>query len=549
MTSEPVLVVGAGPVGLAMGCELLRRGVAVRVVDACAQPTDKSKALGVQARTLEALASMGIAEEFVSAGRKIHGVNAYADGARIVHVSLDDIDSPFSYVLSLPQADTERLLAEHLTGLGGRVEREVKLTGLAQDGQGVTAILERADGTSESARAGWLVGCDGAHSTTRHALGLPFEGIAYEEPFVLGDVRIAWELPDDETHAFISSEGLIAALPLPKGRWRLIADGDLPAPTIEDLARLLRERGAPKAQLSDAGWIAPFRIHRRIVPRYREGRVFLAGDAAHIHSPVGGQGMNTGIQDAHNLGWKLALVATGAAPASLLDSYDAERRPIAASTLQSTDLATKVITLRNPVAREIRNRLAGILSGLEVVQARMLAQASEVAVGYRGSPIVDEHRSSVARATVGMRVGEKPTLADWVGFGGAPHPGDRAPDVEVDDATTVHGLLRHTRSTLLLFDGAAPTPEGYANLADIAKRVRERWPSHVEPWIVVPRRGRPPELADEPKVLLDARGRMHRRYGGGSECLYVIRPDGYVGFRSQPASWKALEEHLSGILR
>ena len=425
----------------------------------------------------------------------------------------------------------------------------MKLTGLVQDGQGVTATLERADGTTERARVGWLVGCDGAHSTTRHALGLPFEGIAYEEPFVLGDVRIAWELPDDETHAFISSEGLIAALPLPRGRWRLIADGDLPTPTIEDIAPLLRERGAPKAQLSDAGWIAPFRIHRRIVPRYREGRVFLAGDAAHIHSPVGGQGMNTGIQDAHNLGWKLALVASGAASASLLDSYDTERRPIAASTLQSTDLATKVITLRNPVAREIRNRLAGILSGLEVVQSRMLAQASEVAVGYRGSPIVDEHRSSVARATVGMRVGEKPTLADWVGFGGAPHPGDRAPDVEVDDATTVHGMLRHPRTTLFLFDGAAPTPEGYANLADIAKRVRERWPSHVEPWIVVPRRGRPPELADEPRVLLDARGRMHRRYGGGSECLYVIRPDGYVGFRSQPATWAPLEEHLSGILR
>jgi 2-polyprenyl-6-methoxyphenol hydroxylase-like FAD-dependent oxidoreductase len=547
--SESVLVVGAGPVGLAMGCELLRRGVGARVVDACAQATDKSKALGVQARTLEVLATLGIADGFVAAGRKIHGVNAYADGARIVHVSLDDIDSPFSYTLSLPQADTERLLAEHLVALGGRVEREVTLTGLIQDADGVTATLEHAGGRVETTRADWLVGCDGAHSATRHALGLPFEGVAYDEAFVLGDVRIAWELPDDETHAFISKDGLIAALPLPRGKWRLVADADLPRPTVDDLARLLQERGAPRAQLSDAGWIAPFRIHRRIVPQYRTGRVFLAGDAAHIHSPVGGQGMNTGIQDAHNLGWKLALVAQGHAPESLLDSYDPERRPIAAATLQSTDLATKVITLRNPVIREVRNRLAPMLSSLEVVQKRMLSQASEIAVGYRGSPIVDEHRSSVARATVGMRVGEKPTLADWVGFGGAPHPGDRAPDVEVDDTTSVHGLLRHTRSTLLLFDGAAPTPEGYANLADIAKRVRERWPADIESWIVVPRRGRPGELAGEERVLLDARGVLHRRYGGGSECLYLIRPDGYVGFRSQPASWSALEEHLASILR
>lgn len=182
------------------------------------------------------------------------------------------------------------------------------------------------------------------------------------------------------------------------------------------------------------------------------------------------------------------------------------------------------------------------------MQKRLLAQASEIAVGYRGSPIVDEHSASVARATVGVRVGERPTLADWVGFAGAPHPGDRAPDVAIDDATTLFSLLRHTRSTLLLFDGAAPTPEGYANLADIARRARERWAAHVESWIVVPRRSRPAELAGEERVLLDPKAALHRRYGAGSECLYLLRPDGYVGFRSQPASWKALEEHLSMLL-
>ena len=270
MTSERVLVVGAGPVGLAMGCELLRRGVETRVIDACAQATDKSKALGVQARTLEALDGMGIAERFVTAGRKIHGVNAYADGARIVHVSLDDIDSPYSYALSLPQADTERLLAEHLADLGGRVEREVKLVGLAQDPGGVTATLTRGDGTGETTRAEWLVGCDGAHSTTRHELGMPFDGVPYEESFILADVRVAWELPDDEFHAFIGPDGAMAAFPLPKGRWRLVGECDAPQPTLDDFTRLLHARGAPKAQLSDAGWIAPFQDpppHRAAVPR------------------------------------------------------------------------------------------------------------------------------------------------------------------------------------------------------------------------------------------------------------------------------------------
>jgi 2-polyprenyl-6-methoxyphenol hydroxylase-like FAD-dependent oxidoreductase len=550
MTSDAsVLVVGAGPVGLAMACELLRRGVKTRLVDAAAAPSDRSKAIGVHARTLEALDAMGIADRFVSAGRKVHAVNAYADGARIVHVSLDDIDSPYSYMLSLPQRETERLLGERLQELGGEVERDAKLTALTQDPDGVTATLERAHGETESVRVPWLVGCDGAHSGVRHALGLPFDGVPYAEAFVLADVRIAWELPDDETHAFIAPDGAIAALPMPKGVWRLVCECALTEPRVEDLARLLAERGAPKATVTDAGWVTAFQIHRRIVPRYREGRVFLAGDAAHIHSPVGGQGMNTGIQDAYNLAWKLALVAGGAAREDLLDSYDPERRPVAAATLAGTDLATKVVTLHNPIAREVRNRLGALLAGLEVVQRRMLAEASETAVGYRNSPIVDEHRASVARATVGKRVGEQPTLADWVGFGGAPHPGDRAPDVVIDDATTAFALFRHTGSTLLLFDGAAPTPEGYENLADIARRVRERWDARVDPWIVVPRRSRPPELANTERVLLDPKGAMHRRYGAGSECLYLVRPDGYVGFRSQPASWKALEEHLEMILR
>jgi len=553
MTSEAiasgrVLVVGAGPVGLTMACELLRRGVKTRIVDACAVPTEKSKALGVQARTLEALDAMGIADRFVAAGRKIHGANFYADGARLAHVSLDDIDSPYTYMLSLPQSETERLLAEHLAELGGRVEREVKLTALEQDAGGVTATLVHADGKVESDRVAWLVGCDGSHSAVRHAVGLPFEGMPYEESFVLADVRIAWDLPDDETHAFIAPDGAIAALPLPKGLWRLVGEAGIPEPTIDDVVRLLRERGGPKATVTSAGWVAPFRIHRRMVPRYREGRVFVAGDAAHIHSPIGGQGMNTGIQDAYNLAWKLALAVSGAAHDGLLDSFDPERRPVASATLQGTDLATKVVTLRNPVAREVRNRLGAMLAGLEIVQKRLLAQASEIAVGYRTSPIVDEHRASVARATVGKRVGEQPTLADWVGFGGAPHPGDRAPDVAVDDAVTAFSLLRHTASTLLLFDGAAPTPEGYANLAGIARRVGERWGEHVKTWIVVPRRARPAELAGEEPVLLDPKAALHRRYGAGSECLYLLRPDGYVGFRSQPASWKALEDHLSRIL-
>jgi 2-polyprenyl-6-methoxyphenol hydroxylase-like FAD-dependent oxidoreductase len=546
-----VLVVGAGPVGLAMGCELLRHGVACRVVDKSLAPSPHSKALGVQARTLEVFDMMGIAERFVDLGKKVHGVNAYADGKRITHVSLDGIDSPYPFLLCLSQSETERVLAARFEELGGRVERGVALATLAQDDEGATATLARDGAGEERARFAWVVGCDGAHSCVRHALGLPFEGVKYDESFVLADTLVDWELPDDETHAFLSPDGVIVALPLPGARrWRFIADGGPAEPTLDDFRRIARDRGAPAGlRIEDGGWTTAFNIHRRIVPRYRVGRVFVAGDAAHIHSPVGGQGMNTGIQDAFNLAWKLALVDAGAARAELLDSYEPERRPIAAATLQSTDLATRAITLRNSIARELRNRLAPIVSSLEPVQRRMLGAASEVALHYRKSAVVGEQRTPLLRARVGSaRDDESPTLGDWYDFGAAPAPGDRAPDVNIDAAMRLFDFFRSGRHVLLLFDGGAPTPEGYANLARIAAGVRERWGARVDVRIVVPAAIAPPELAGHDALLLDAQRALHARYGAGSECLYLIRPDGYVGFRAQPADGAALLESLARIL-
>jgi 2-polyprenyl-6-methoxyphenol hydroxylase-like FAD-dependent oxidoreductase len=568
-----VLVVGAGPVGLTMGCELRRHGVACRVVDKLVVPTDKSKALGVHARTLECLTFAGIADRFVAAGNKMHGTNAYADGKRVVHVSFDEIVSPYPYVLLLAQNETERLLAERLAELGVAVERGTELTGFTQDDDGVTATLARAGGEAETARFAWVVGCDGAHSAVRKQLGLPFEGVPYEEAFALGDLRVDWSVPDDEIHAFLSAEGGIVCFPFGRdGRWRVIAECDAKDPTVEDFERLLRACGAPAAKLSEPRWLASFRIHRRIVPRYKTARAFLAGDAAHIHSPVGGQGMNTGMQDAINLAWKLGLVDAGAASPRILDSYEAERRPVAAQTLSGTDLATRAFTLRNPVAREIRDRVMTLLSGLEMVQRRVLTTASEIGVGYRSSPIVAERRAPVGRATVGKRVGEAPTVGDWLDFGGGPRAGDRVPDVTIADGAIASGaiadgasargaaaptpgaprclfhLLRHAKHTLLLFDGAAATPDGYRSLAAIARRAAERKAPGVEAWIVVPRAERPAELADGERVVLDPEGALHARFGAGAECLYLVRPDGYVGFRSQPADGEALEAYFTRLL-
>lgn len=549
MSDPRVLIVGAGPTGLALACSLVRQNVAVRVVDQAAAPSVHSKALAVHARTLEVFAQLGVVDAALAAGHPLHGINVYADGRRIVHAALDQIDSPYPFVLSLPQSETERVLTGELARLGVTVERAMRFTALIEDADGVEVTLQR-DGKDERVRVPWVVGCDGAHSEVRHALALPFEGLRYDEPFVLADVTLDCNLPDDEAHSFLSARGILLCLPLPgERRWRLVAEGSASdPPTLAELSAVLAERGPRDAKIVDAQWTASFRVHRRIVQRYRVGRVFLAGDAAHIHSPMGGQGMNTGIQDAFNLAWKLALVVGGAARPELLDSYHAERRPVAAATLSGTDLATRAVTLRNPLARELRDRLASLLSSLEVVQRRVLASASEIGIGYRRSAIVSEYRAPLVDSRLKRAAdNERPSVADWFDFGAAPRPGDRVPDVALDEHTHLHALLRGNDHTLLLFDGAAATAEGYRHLRELGSRARAIAHGKLTVRIVVPHKRAPEELLGDLRVLVDPDGALHSRFGAGAECLYLVRPDGYIGFRAQPADGDALCGYLSRL--
>jgi 2-polyprenyl-6-methoxyphenol hydroxylase-like FAD-dependent oxidoreductase len=551
------LVVGAGPVGLMMAGELARHGLSCRIVDQGEGPSTTSKALGVHSRTLEVFEAVGALDEALARGLRIHANNVYAGGKRLLHVDLGELDAPYPMVLDLPQSDTEAIL-ERLAGTRGiTVERRTRLTALTEDEGGVRATL---DGGREEVRARWILGCDGAHSAVRHALGLGFEGAPYDDVWLAADVAIDWTLADDELHAFLSPEGALVVFPLPSpSRARIIYDlpgnaappdraaPPVPAPTIEEVQRVLEARTGLRATVSDPRWLVGFRIHRRIASAFRKGRAFLAGDAAHIHSPVGGQGMNTGLQDAYNLAWKLALVTRGAARPGLLDSYEAERRPVAAATVQGTDLATQLVTLRHPAARWARDRLAEVLAGVEVVQQRAMRAATQVAIGYRKSPIVAEHRGSLIAARLGLGGPEQPSFGEWLDFGAAPRPGDRAPDARYDGDRRLFELLRGTAHSLLLFDGAAATPAGYRALTAIADRVRQRLGAHVTPHIIVPRTTRPAALAWDGSVVLDPEGALHRRYGAGSECLYLIRPDGYVAFRSQPADAAALDAYLASL--
>jgi 2-polyprenyl-6-methoxyphenol hydroxylase-like FAD-dependent oxidoreductase len=562
MADPDVLVVGAGPVGLMMAGELARHGVTCRLIDRSEAPATESRAIGLWSRTLEIFEDVGVIDEILARGERVHGNNIYADGKRIVHMTFDMPDVPYAYGVALPQTDTEAILAAAAAKRGVAVERRTALERFAQDDGGVTATLRGPSGGVEELRVRWIVGCDGAHSTVRHALGLAFDGAPYPDVWYAADVQLDWELPRDELHNFLSPIGIMAVFVLPgERRVRLVYDhptrrGDdpraghgshVPPPTLDEVQAAFDARTGMRGALSDPRWLAGFRIHRRAAAAHRVGRAFLAGDAAHIHSPVGAQGMNTGLQDAYNLGWKLALVQRGVGRAALVDSYQAERHPIAAATVRGTDRATRMVTLRNPVARWARDRLIEVVAAHGSVQDRMMRQAGQLALSYRSSPIVGEHRAGIAGAIVHERGAEHAGSRDWLDFGAAPRAGDRAPDAHYQDDHRLFDLLRGTHHTLLLFGGAAPTDAGDRKLDAIAADVGQRLGRHGHAHVVVPRGERPAALSPSTSVVLDADGELHGIYGAGSECLYLVRPGGYVAFRSQPADGAALGAYLNRI--
>jgi 2-polyprenyl-6-methoxyphenol hydroxylase-like FAD-dependent oxidoreductase len=560
--SIDVLVIGGGPVGLEMGIELMRHGVSCRVLDEKAAPERWSKAAAVTPRTLEILRNSGVADALHARGRPMYGFNLYQGTKRLAHIDIQLEGTPYPYILGASQRDTELILADRLASLGGRLERETELVSFEQDDDRVRAIVRRRGASEEEIEARYLVGCDGAHSTTRRALGLAFEGSTFEQRLWQADIRVRFPFDVDphEAYGFPSEHGLMGALPLfTDGRYRLIAlapPNPDDEPTLEGLRAIAKLRLPAGTEIDDPAWIVGFRFHGRLAERYRKGRVFLAGDAAHIHSPVGGQGMNLGIQDAANLAWKLALVLHGGARPEILDSYEAERRAIARNIVTTTDRATRgilrVMALRHPAIASLRAEVVSFVGELGFVQARVPYELSGIGVGYPASPIVGEHHSSPWTAEIGRPRDERPSLADWVRFSRGPGPGERVPDMDLPPgwgAPTLHELLLGTRHLLLLFDGAAATPAGYENLSAIARHVAEKYGDRIRIAAVVPRRERPEGFAFDGPVLLDPDAEIHASFGCGSEGLYLIRPDGYVAFRSQPADLEAFAHYLATVWR
>jgi 2-polyprenyl-6-methoxyphenol hydroxylase-like FAD-dependent oxidoreductase len=352
-----LLIVGAGPTGLTLATQLQAFGTRFRIIDREADQVHESRALAIQPRTLEVLTGLGLADTLVERGNPAVRVELHTR-ARTAQIPLFDIgldDTAYPFLLFLSQAETEAILNEHLARHDVTVARGVELTDLQQTPDHVTCTLRHADGPTETLQADYVIGCDGAHSAVRDRAGIDFTGSAYPQTFALADLD-ADSLDPEAVHVYLSPAGMLFFFPLDQpAPWRLLAmqptQEHLPgteSPSLTELQALTDANTANTVQLHDPVWRTYFRLHHRHATTYRAGRVFLAGDAAHIHSPAGAQGMNTGIQDAWNLGWKLALITDGIANPELLHTYQTERQPVGRYVMRFTDRAFTIATSTNP---------------------------------------------------------------------------------------------------------------------------------------------------------------------------------------------------------
>ena len=373
-----VLIAGAGPTGLALACTLAAEGVSFLLVERLAEGANTSRAAVVHARTLEVLEELGVADRLRAAGQIVPRFTLRDRDRVLATLSFDRLPTRYAYTLMMPQEITEGVLLDRLRELGADVYRPFTLSDVRQDADGV-AVTVAADGQPPQAvRARYVAGTDGMHSTVRERAGIGFTGDRYEHSFVLADVRMNWPLRADEVMLFVSPDGLVVVAPLPGGRHRIVATVDEAPehPGIADVQHLLDTRGPAtgSVRVHEIVWSSRFRVHHRLADRYRAGRILLAGDAAHVHSPAGGQGMNTGIQDGVALGHALAAVIGGRADERQLDSYERTRRPVAARVVAFTDRMTRMATLRTPRSRAARNAMIRLIGRMPPVRRWLAAE-------------------------------------------------------------------------------------------------------------------------------------------------------------------------------
>ncbi|MEM8844463.1 MAG: FAD-dependent monooxygenase [Pseudomonadota bacterium] len=518
---DKVLVVGGRTTGLMMALELARRGIPTRCIDKSPGIDPHVRANLLHSRSLEIFQSLGIAEQVTKGSIEEKGYVFYRDRELIGECLHSPIDSPFPYGLSQSQAHVEATLEKSLNSLNIKVERQVSLTSIDQDSNGLSVCMQHYDGSEEISRHQWLVACDGAHSTVRHLAGVNFPGEGDDVEYILGDIVMTGdkELEGCKGHVFFHDNGeLFVFTRLPGNRQFIVAtlQGGTSLdrePTLEDLQSIVSER-AGSYNLSDPQWLGRFKINYRIASQYRTDRIFLAGDAAHVHSLLAGIGMNTGIQDAYNLGWKLALVASHQASVDILDTYEEERKFIAEDVLNMTHGITDTMESYPGLTQGERDKLISHLFVPEAERLNAARHLQEVDIDYSKSKI-----SLVTDDT----------------FSGGPAAGSQAPDAEglivAGDTTSYFRLPADKQFRLLLFCNDINEP-----LSVLVKQALDksmRFATWLKPYIIVLEQNQAfTDFEKDYAVVIDQQGLMHQKYAAHSSCIYLIRPDGYVAYRS-----------------
>ena len=529
-----ILIVGSGPTGLVLAHELTRSRVQYRIIDRSLTPTQQTKALGIMAKTLELFEKMGVAQTAIDQGLKLPAFIPYSEEKPLVRLDFEHrLDSPYPYVLMLPQNRVEQILLDQISKRGGVVERGIELVALTQHEDYVEAQLRHADGQTEHVQAKWLIGCDGAQSTVRHMLGLPFVGSTFEQIFAAADVKIDWNLTYNEGYAFLQRGNFIAYFPMQNGRHRVvIAYEPKKAPegevTLEEIRHQIALCGPQGAQISDLSSPGRFHVNQRKAERYLDGRVILAGDAAHIHSPVGAQGMNTGIQDAFNLAWKLALTVKGRAGRKLVESYAIEREHVGKELIEGTERFTHLVLQSSSIITTLRDHIVPlVLSSIPNIYQRLINTLAEISIAYDFSPIVHEQKTSNRHQH-------------------QLHAGERALDGPVQQAqsgtTQLFEHLHGTQHVLLAFSSNQQPEETSQRWQEITTFLSNSYSDVVESYLVSKQAG------ENQRTLTDLEGKLHERYGFENESgLVLLRPDGYIGFLSHTMELEPLQVYLQGI--
>jgi 3-(3-hydroxy-phenyl)propionate hydroxylase len=530
-----VLIIGAGPVGLTLANELLRHRIRPRIIDRAPAIREVSKAMILHVRTQEVLNNVGIMARIQQESAPLREVVVHAYGKHIGSWDLDHIDSPFTHPVILGQNRTQHALLDLFAGRGGQVDWNAEAVSVSVDENGATTVV-RCDGRDDTVRTSYVVGCEGSNSLVRQSLNLSFAGERYSgEQFIQADCRLRWDLPAGRSYLFLTAAGYLMVIEFPGGMVRVFIslpdrpDAEIAAneagaveavheqPTLDEIAAHLTVLTGFACKLSDAVWLARYRTSHRYADRFAVGRAFVAGDAAHVHVPIGGQGMNTGIQDAFNLGWKLAGVLDGSLRPSILDSYHAERNPVAASLINGTDIAYKGVLHPSEIRQHAARLFGPFLMRSARVQDVMRGTLEELNVFYTDTPINLD-----------------------LGGAGGPAPGERVLDaavVRATDQTTTSliALLRIAGWTVLLFGGL--------NADEIADRISSRFGSRVTTWLIRESQ----DSGDNTRTLIDRLRIAHGRYGVTGPAFFLLRPDTYVAARGPLSASDRLVEHLDTI--